>query len=110
MVTGSRSRQDLERDAAVQLDVVRFKPDAQPLTVFFTVSDVTATADADYFPPADTAVQFGPGERAARILVPLVQDTEREGNEAFVLELVSANEVSDAEIYQRIAVMIRDDD
>ena len=99
-----------ERDAAVQLDVVRFKPDQQPLSVFFTVSDVTATANEDYFPPANTRVEFAPGQRLARILVPLVQDTEREGNEAFVLELVSANEVSDAEIYQRIAVMIRDDD
>ncbi len=99
-----------ERDAAVQLDVVRFRPDQQALTVFFTVSDVTATADADYFPPASSTVEFGPGQRIARILVPLVQDNEREGNEAFVLELVSANQVVDAEIYQRIAVMIRDDD
>ncbi len=99
-----------ERDAAVQLDVVRFKPDQQPLTVYFTVSDVTATADADYFPPASSTVEFAPGQRIARILVPLVQDTEREGNEAFVLELISSNQVTDAEIYQRIAVMIRDDD
>jgi len=99
-----------ENDTAVQIDVLRYQPDATTLTVQYTVSDVTATADEDYFPPEIRTIEFAPGQRSARILVPLVQDTLVEGNEAFVLELESSNTVSESDIYQRIAIFIRDDD
>ena len=99
-----------ERDPAVQIDLVRFNPDETSMSVSYTVSDVTAESGTDYFPPNNNVVTFGPGQRTARILVPLVQDSDVEGVEAFVLELISKNELADEDIYQRIAVMIRDDD
>ncbi len=100
----------MEQEAAVQIDVVRYKPSNTTLSVAYTVSDVTATADEDYFAPRDSFVFFEAGQRSARILIPLVQDSDVEGNEAFVLELQSSNTLTDSDVYQRIAVFIRDDD
>ena len=97
-----------ERDPAAQIDIVRYQPDDQPLTVEFTVYDITARSGEDYFAPAGNSIDFGPGQRAARILIPLVQDSEAEGDEAFVVELSGAE--ADAGLYRRIAVLIRDDD
>ncbi|MEM1174365.1 MAG: protein kinase [Pseudomonadota bacterium] len=100
----------LEQEAAVQIDVIRFKPSNETLSVAYTVSDVTATADEDYFAPRDSFVFFEAGQRSARILIPLVQDSVVEGNEAFVIELQSGNTLTDSDVYQRVAVFIRDDD
>ena len=97
-----------ERDPAAQIDIVRYKPDDQPLTVEFMVYDITARSGEDYFAPAGNSIDFGPGQRAARILIPLVQDSEAEGDEAFIVELSGAE--ADAGLYRRIAVLIRDDD
>jgi hypothetical protein len=99
-----------ERDPAVQIDVLRFKPDSSELNVAYFVRDVTATEGEDYFAPATGTVNFGPGQRTARIFIPLVQDTVPETDEAFMLELDSPTPANDANIYLRIAVMIRDDD
>ncbi|MEM9403554.1 MAG: protein kinase [Pseudomonadota bacterium] len=100
----------LEQESAVQIDVIRFKPGNDTLSVPYSVSDVTATADEDYFAPRDQFVFFEAGQRSARILIPLVQDSAVEGNEAFVIELQSENTLTDSDIYQRVAVFIRDDD
>ena len=97
-----------ERDPAAQIDIVRYKPDDQPLTVEFAVYDITARSGEDYFEPAGSSIDFGPGQRAARILIPLVQDSAAEGDEAFLVELSGAE--ADAGLYRRIAVLIRDDD
>ena len=94
----------------MQIDVVRYKPSNETLSVPYTVSDVTATADEDYFAPRDNFVFFEAGQRSARILIPLVQDGIVEGNEAFVIELQSDNVLTDSDPYQRVAVFIRDDD
>lgn len=103
-----------ERDPAVQIDLVRFRPDNAPLEVRFTVSDITATEGRDYFAPGSYLIGFGPGQRAARLLIPLVQDSEVEGDEAFVIELQdnydAAADVESIDVYRRIVVMIRDDD
>jgi len=99
-----------ERDPAVQIDLLRFNPDNQPLVVGFTVRDVTATAGEDYFVPTGNSITFGPGQRSARLLIPLVQDSLAEGDEAFVVELGAAGTSQDADLYFRTAVMIRDDD
>jgi len=40
-----------ESDPAVQIDLIRFNPDNYPVTVNFTVSDITATEGEDYFAP-----------------------------------------------------------
>lgn len=100
-----------ERDPAVQIDVVRFNPDQTALTVEYILREVTATEGEDYFAPGVKIIQFGPGQRSARILIPLVQDSSKESDEAFVLEMADEQaEATDANIFRRIAVMIRDDD
>lgn len=99
-----------ESDPAVQIDVVRFNPDESTAVVGFTVRDITATEGEDYFAPGSHSITFGPRQRSARLLVPLVQDAEVEGDEAFVIELSSDEESSAIDVYQRIVVMIRDDE
>ncbi len=100
-----------ERDPAVQIDLVRFNPDHTTLTVEYFLREVTATEGEDYFVPGSNIVEFGPGQRSARILIPLVQDSKPESDEAFMLELPNLQpEVANANIFRRIAVMIRDDD
>jgi len=100
-----------ERDPAVQIDVVRFNPYQTALTVEYILREVTATEGEDYFAPGTNSIHFGPGQRSARILIPLVQDSRPESDEAFVLEmLVPQPEAVNANIFRRIAVIIRDDD
>jgi hypothetical protein len=99
-----------ERDPAVQIDVLRFNPDSTELQVAYTVRDVTATDGEDYFTSSSGVVSFGPGQRTARIFIPLVQDAVVESDEAFMLELHPNVRTDDANIFTRIAVMIRDDD
>jgi hypothetical protein len=72
--------------------------------------NITATAGEDFFPPGNGFVVFGPGQRAARILIPLVQDAEVEGDEAFVVELKTDTTTQQEGVHDRVAVMIRDDD
>ena len=100
----------LERDPAVQIDLVRFNPDHTSVVVGFAVHDVTATAGEDYFPPGNYSIHFGPGQRSARLLIPLVQDSAFEGDEAFVVELSTGDSLADINVYHRVAIMIRDDD
>jgi hypothetical protein len=99
-----------ERDPAVQVDLVRFNPDATRLVVNTRVVDITASAREDFFPPGNGFVVFGPGQRSARILIPLVQDAEVEGDEAFVVELTEDSASQQEGVHNRVAVMIRDDD
>ena len=99
-----------ERDPAVQVDLVRFNPDDTRLVVSTDVLDITATAGEDFFPPGNGYVVFGPGQRSARILIPLVQDVEVEGDEAFVVELITDSTTEQEGVHNRVAVMIRDDD
>lgn len=99
-----------EADPAVQIEVIRFKPDNRPLDVSYAVRDLTTTAGEDYFPPGLPVVHFSPGQRSARILIPLVQDSEPEESEVFALEFTDVAPQIDPDIYQRIAVMIRDDE
>ena len=99
-----------ERDPAVQIDLVRFNPDDTHLIVNTEVLDITATAGEDFFPPGNGIVVFGPGQRSARLLIPLVQDVESEGDEAFVVEFISDNPTREEGVHNRVAVMIRDDD
>jgi len=99
-----------ENDSAVQIDAIRYKPDNTTVEVAYLVRDMTATEGADYFAPERTIIHFGPGQETARVLIPLTQDAERETDEVFMLELLTDTPLSDPDIYQRIAVMIRDDD
>jgi len=99
-----------ETAPAVQIDIVRFNPDDERTVVSYTVSDVTATENEDYFAPGTKSITFGPGQRSARLLIPLVQDSLVEGDEAFVIQLEGPSELSANDVYQRIVVMIRDDE
>lgn len=99
-----------ETAPAVQIDIVRFNPDDTRTVVGYTVSDVTATESEDYFAPGSNSIMFGPGQRSARLLIPLVQDSLVEGDEAFVIQLEGPSELSANDVYQRIVVMIRDDE
>jgi serine/threonine protein kinase len=99
-----------EQDPAVQLEIIRFNPDNTPLVVGYTLRDITATQGEDYFSPGGLTIEFGPGQRSTRLLIPLVQDSDYEDNEAFSVELSLADSAADIDIYQRVAVMIRDDD
>ena len=89
---------------------MRFNPDRSQIEVDFTVSDITATEGADYFAPDGQTITFGPGQRSARLLVPLVQDSEIEPDEAFVVEIAADSSTAAIDVYRRIVVMIRDDD
>ena len=55
-------------------------------------------------------MSFAPGQRTARIFIPLVQDADNEFDEAFMIELLNVTPQADPDIFQRIAVIIRDDD
>jgi len=99
-----------EMDPAVQIDLVRFNPDNSEVVVGFTVSDLTADDGQDYFGPGNHTISFGPGQRSARLLVPLVQDSEVEGDEDFIIGLNSGDESRALDVYRRIVVTIRDDE
>lgn len=99
-----------EQDPAAQIDVMRFNPDVRSIEIAYTVSDVTATEGEDYFSPGSDTISFEPGQRSARILIPLVQDAVVEGDESFSVRLITRNTGASAGVYQRIVVMIRDDD
>jgi hypothetical protein len=99
-----------EKDPAVQLDVLRYNPDDMPLVIGFQLRDITATQGADYFAPGKFTVEFGPGQRSTRLLIPLVQDSEYEANEAFSVELTIGDTASGVDVHHRTAVLIRDDD
>ena len=99
-----------EKDPAVQLDILRYNPDNTPMVIGFRLRDITATQGEDYFAPGGFTVEFGPGQRATRLLIPLVQDSEYEANEAFSVELDVGDAASGVDVHHRTAVLIRDDD
>ena len=99
-----------ERDAAVHVDVIRFKPDDTELEVDYRITDVSTSEGEDYIASQNGTVYFGPGQRSVRILIPIIQDTVRETDETFTIELIGNVPAAEANIYRRIEVMIRDDD
>ena len=99
-----------EADPAVQIDVIRFNPDNTTVVVNYSVEDISATEGEDYFAPGTYSISFGPGQRSARLLIPLVQDSVAEGDEAFAVKLVVDLESRPANLSPNIAVMIRDDE
>ena len=99
-----------ERDPAVQIDVLRLNPGSGELEVRYYVGDGSATEGDDYFVPGASALVFAPGQRSARLLIPLVQDSILESDETFTLELLTDTDELQANIYRSIEVIIRDDD
>ena len=99
-----------ESDPAVQIDVMRFNADDQSLSIRYAVESISATEGEDYFAPGSLLLSFGPRQRTARLLVPLVQDSVVEGEELFALRLVNTAAAPSVYGYQQILVTIRDDD
>jgi serine/threonine protein kinase len=99
-----------ESDAAIQMDVIRYKPDSTRHEVDYVIRDVTTVEGEDYIAPFSGVLSFGPGERSVRILIPLIQDSSRESDESFTIDLVGDRPYSEGNIYRRITVIIRDDD
>ena len=99
-----------EADPAVQINVVRYNPDSSSIVIGYSVEDLTATEGEDYFAPGTYSITFGPGQRSARLLIPLVQDSRAEGDEAFVVKLAVDPETHPSNVSPNIAVMIRDDE
>ncbi len=99
-----------ESDPAVQIDIIRFNPDDSTIVVNYSVEDISATEGEDYFAPGSYSISFGPGQRSARLLIPLVQDSVGEGDEAFVVKLDVDHETRPPNVSPNIAVMIRDDE
>lgn len=97
-----------ESDPAVQLDVQRFNPDSSSVLIGYRISSVSAFADEDYFIPGVQEITFGPGQRTARLLIPLVRDVLVEGDETFEVELLPDQPVESADVFQLIRITIQD--
>lgn len=99
-----------EFEPAVQVDLVRYRPDSTAIEIPYRFIDVSATEGQDYFAPGLSVVYFGPGQRTARILVPLGQDARPEQDELFTIELDTVAAPANSGIYAQISVTISDDD
>lgn len=97
-----------ESDPAVQVDVLRFNPDGGEHVVRYLVRDGTATEGEDYFLPGANALVFGPGQRTARLLIPLVQDSIADVDKTFTLEIVGTGVPAVENIPQLVTVVIRE--
>ena len=99
-----------EFDPAVQVDIIRYRPDNTAIEIPYTLTDISATEGEDYFAPGLPVVYFGPGQRTARVLIPLGQDARSEAAESFTVTLDAPVPPPSSNTYQQITVMIRDDD
>lgn len=99
-----------ESDAAIQMDVIRYKADNTSLDVGYVIRDLSTTEGEDYIASPGGTLTFEPGERSKRIIIPLIQDSLRESDEIFTIDLTGDVPYTEGNIYRRITVMIRDDD
>ena len=99
-----------EFDPAVQVDIIRYQADNTAVEIPYSLTDITATEGEDYFAPGLGGIYFGPGQRTARVLIPLGQDSRSESAESFTISLDAPVPPQSSNIFQQITVMIRDDD
>lgn len=99
-----------ERSPAVQVDVLRFNPGDDELEVRYSIGGGSATEGEDYFVPGAMGLVFGPGQRSARLLIPIVQDSLAEGEETFTLELARLPSAPLSNVHRQITIVIGDDD
>ena len=71
-----------EEDGTVSIPVVRIGGTDGAVSLNYTTVDATATSGEDYIITAGQAV-FGPGVTSTNIVVPIINDTDDEGNETF---------------------------
>ena len=79
-------------------------------TASVEVYGLPPTEGEDYFAPGSYTISFAPGQQTARLLIPLVQDSRAEGDEAFVVKLNVDPEAQPVNVSPNVAVMIRDDE
>ncbi len=60
------------------------------VSVDFTLNDVTATNAVDYTTPGTTTLTFDPGVILQTVIIPIINDTNIEGNETFTMTLTNA--------------------
>lgn len=72
------------------ITVVRRGFSTGPVTVSFAVSNLTATAGADYNAPSVNTLSFGTFDTALTFTVPIIDDSLAEGDETVALRLISA--------------------
>ena len=99
-----------EFDPAVQVDIARYRPGSAAVEVGYRLTDVTATEGQDYFAPGLPLIYFAPGQRTARILIPLGQDTRPERDEEFTIRLQNQDIPAGSGIFSELTVVILDDD
>lgn len=101
-----------ERSPAVQIDVLRFNPGDAELEARYTIIGGSAAEGEDYFVPGAMGLVFGPGQRVARLLIPIVQDSLGEGEETFTLELTAPSVDASLlpNVHRQVTVIIGDDD
>ena len=99
-----------EQLPAVQIELLRLNPGSGEFATSFDYVDQTAVEGEDYFVPTQKSIRFQPGQRSTRLFIPLVQDSEVEGDETFLLELEPTPELDLPGVNRRITVLIRDDD
>src|SRR5690606_787951 len=99
-----------ERSPAVQIDVLRFNPGDTELEARYTIVGGSATEGEDYFVPGAMGLVFGPGQRSAGLLIPIVQDAQVEGEETFTLELTTPPTGPLPNVHRQVTVIIGDDD
>ena len=79
----------------------------QTVTVQYATQNGSAVAGADYTVTSGT-LSFPPGQSSKKILVPVIGDHVREGDESFLLNLRNAKQAKIADVQARVT--IADDD
>jgi hypothetical protein len=97
-----------ENSASITLTLTRSGGTNGTSTVDFYTSDGTATNAVDYT-GTNATVSFGPGIRTRTISVPLLNDTEVEGDETFSVTLTNIVG-ADLGTYTNATITIRDND
>ena len=72
--------------ATAVVEVTLSSASSNPVTIQYSTADIDATADTDYTPRSGTLL-FSPGETRKSILIPILDDSDTEGDEKFSINL-----------------------
>jgi serine/threonine protein kinase len=98
-----------ENDIAVILDVDYPRTLAKPISLSVIIERGTAVAEKDFIVPSNEVIMAGPGEPAARIIVPLISDSMAEYTEEFLVRLTTDDPAVQITRPEAV-IIIRDDD
>jgi hypothetical protein len=98
-----------ESAGTVTFDVTMTNPSSKTVTVDYSTFDFTATADAD-FGLTQGQLTFSPGgPLTQQVVVPILEDTTFEGDEAFVFAIENANNASIGTAFATVTIVENDD-